>query len=194
MNNFITLNNLNQYQNQSLKIGILGGSFDPPHLGHLHLARSAFARLNLDEIWFSLSPQNPTKPAHKYPYKSRRAMLNRLLQSDSKFKVLEIELELGLNTTSKLFEYLNTRLKNIRFYFLMGLDLVTQIEKWEGFEELEAMVELVFFSRGGYKHTNKIHDLLVRYQNIKFIKIDEINISSTQIKSAEQRSINESKI
>ncbi|MDX1924770.1 MAG: nicotinate (nicotinamide) nucleotide adenylyltransferase [Rickettsiaceae bacterium] len=186
MNEYITVDNIFRYKNQNLKIGVLGGSFDPAHYGHIHIATKASESLRLDEIWFSISPQNPTKPKHKYEYDERKKMLSDLISKFTSFKILEVESNLGINITSKLFSYLNQELPQIKFYFIMGLDIAAKLESWEGFEKLINLVELVIFSRGGYIVDEEIAKLLNKYPNIKYIQVDEVEISSTQIRNKEQ--------
>ncbi|MDX1917371.1 MAG: nicotinate (nicotinamide) nucleotide adenylyltransferase [Rickettsiaceae bacterium] len=188
MTKIISINNLNLYQKQSFKIGILGGSFDPPHFGHIHIAKMALEHLDLDEIWFSISPQNITKPKHRYNYSERKKQVLSQIEKYNKFKILELEYELGIIYTSDLFEFLTQRLRDTKFYFIMGADLVTQIESWSYFEKLCSLTTLVFFSRGGYKaNISKLESLMKKYINIKYIETDEVNVSSTQIKEQQEK-------
>ncbi|NDB84418.1 MAG: nicotinic acid mononucleotide adenylyltransferase [Alphaproteobacteria bacterium] len=191
MNKIITINTLDRYkkqtQKQGLKIGILGGSFDPPHEGHLHIASNALTKLLLDEVWFSIATQNILKPLHKYNYEERESKLLSLTQKYDKYKIVEIEKELGIIYTADLFEFLTKTLPEIKFYFIMGADLIEQIQSWTLFDKLYNLVELVFFSRGGYKAEQAFKMLSSEYKAIKFIEIDEMSISSSAIRKQEEK-------
>ena len=79
MNNIVTFSRLKLYKNQNIKVGILGGSFDPAHFGHIYIASKALELLNLDEVWFAIAAQNPWKPLHKYSVEDRILKLKSLI-------------------------------------------------------------------------------------------------------------------
>ena len=185
MDNIITLDKLKNYKNQSLKIGILGGSFDPCHIGHFHIAKAALEKLGLDEVWFALSPQNPLKPPHLFSYNKRIEMLQILIEQESKFKILVIENELKTKFTADLFEYLTKELSDLEFSFIIGADLVHKIIEWEKFDRLIELTNIVIFSRSGYSMdvlNSKLYLTYSKINKVSFIEIDEIDISSTQIR------------
>lgn len=188
LNNILNLDTLNSYRNQSLKIGILGGSFDPAHKGHIHIATNAINKLSLDEIWFALSPQNPMKPAHKYSYVARLKKLGEIISVDERFKILTIEKDLAINLTADLFSYLKESLPKNEFVFIVGSDLVSQLEKWEKFDQLLDLTNIVVMARGGYSDGVENSSLLTNYgknAKIMYVKIDELEISSTEIRKNE---------
>lgn len=188
LNNIINLDTLNSYRNQRLKVGIVGGSFDPAHQGHIHIALNALEKLGLDQVWFALSPQNPLKAPHKYSYESRLEKLSEITSVDKRFKILTIEKSLAINLTADLFSYLKNALPNINFVFVVGSDLVSQIEKWEKFDELLNLTNIVIMTRGGYSDGVENSSLLTNYgknAKIMYVKIDEMEISSTEIRKNE---------
>lgn len=188
MNNIISLSNLNLYKNQKIKVAILGGSFDPAHIGHIHIAKSALNKCGFDEVWFSLSEKNPLKPPYKYSLEERVSKLQNIID-DNRFKILIIESEMKTNFTADLFSYLSINLPIIDFSFIGGADLLLQFDKWEKFEELISMTDIVIFSRSGYSE-KALEELSKKSQEygkkVKFIEIDEINISSTEIRKQEK--------
>lgn len=191
MQNIISLDKLELYKNKNLKIGIFGGSFDPPHHGHLHLAQNALDKLKLDEIWFDLANQNPTKPEHKHNFEERSNMLQDMISPYPKMKLLTIEKELNLTLTIELINYLKNLLPQIEFFFLIGADLPSSIDKWEGIDKIIDSLKLVIFSRSKYSHEVKDSYIYRKYHQVgkvEFVEIDEIDISSTEIRNRSKES------
>lgn len=188
MGNIIELTNLNLYKNKNLTIGLLGGSFDPPHNGHLHIASQALEKLAVDEVWLAIGKQNPTKSPHKYSYNERVNMTSALIKNDSNLKALSIENELDIIYTIDLLNYLNVALPNIKFYFIIGADLAASIHTWDGIDRILQLANLVIFSRAGYTSQVADSEIIKKYSKsgkVTFIPISEINISSTAIRNSE---------
>ncbi len=185
MLNIISLEKLESYKNKKLKIGIFGGSFDPPHNGHLNLAQNALEKLSLDEVWFDLANQNPTKPTHHHNFEERSHMVQNMIASFNKMKLLIIEKELEIILTIDLISYLKKLLPKIEFYFLIGADLASSIHKWEGIDKIIDSLKLVIFSRSNYSHEVKNSYIYKKYNptgKVEFIEIEEIDVSSTEIR------------
>ncbi len=184
--NIISLNNLKSYEKQKLKIGILGGSFDPPHEGHIHISVNAIEKLNLNEVWWSVAVQNPLKPSHMYSFNERVEKSSELTKSSKYIKILTIENELNIILTVDLFSYLTKNLPEIELYFLIGADIVTHIHEWEGFDEIIKMAKIIIFSRPKYSELVKDSAIMKKYASsgiVSFVEIDGFDISSTQIRS-----------
>ena len=188
MNKIIDNKLLDLYTKQKLKIGILGGSFDPPHIGHLHIALRALEILKLDELWLALSPQNPLKPAAMHSYESRSLKLEKLTENYKQIKILTAEKDIGTNLTSDLFEYLIKKIPNSEFCFIIGADIAPKIHEWEKFDELIKLTNIVIFSRAKYSHLVENSYLIKNFSKIgkgKYIPIDEVDISSTELRQKE---------
>ncbi|MGA1209029.1 MAG: nicotinic acid mononucleotide adenylyltransferase, partial [Gemmobacter sp.] len=82
------------------RIGLLGGSFDPPHAGHLHITRAALARFALDRVWWLVSPGNPLKPRGPAPIAARVAAARALVAGDARITVTDLEARLGTRATA----------------------------------------------------------------------------------------------
>ncbi len=178
---------LKLHKNQNIKVGILGGSFDPAHFGHIYIASKALELLNLDEVWFTVAAQNPWKPLHKYSVEDRILKLNNLICDNNKFKILDIEKELHIKYTADLFEILRDEAPIIDFIFIAGADIAINIDKWEKFNSLIKLTDIAIFSRGGYNEINSDTAIFKKYNNkIKFFEIDEVEISSTKIRQEEK--------
>lgn len=130
---------------RGLKIGLLGGSFDPAHSGHAHVAETAMRRLGLDCVWWLVSPQNPLKPASS-PLSARLASA-RSVASGSDMIVTDIESRIGTTYTIDTLKSLKKRFPGARFVWLMGADNLAGFEHWRGWEEIASLVPICIVSR-----------------------------------------------
>jgi nicotinate-nucleotide adenylyltransferase len=113
-----------------LRVGLLGGSFDPPHAGHVHISRWALRAFALDQVWRLVSPGNPLKtrgPAEL----SRRLAACRTLIRHPRVKVTDIEAQLGTRYTADTLAALRLRYPRLRFLWLMGADNLASFHRWE---------------------------------------------------------------
>jgi nicotinate-nucleotide adenylyltransferase len=104
-----------------LRIGLLGGSFDPPHEGHAHITRWALRSLGLDRVWWLVSPGNPLKPKGPADL-ARRIAAARALMRDPRVVVTDVEARLGARYTADTLVALSARFPQARFVWLMGAD------------------------------------------------------------------------
>ena len=135
---------------ESKRIGLLGGSFNPAHKGHLHISHEALTRLKLDEIWWMVSPQNPLKTTSEMSDFSTRLASAKAIALDARIVVTEIELELGTTFTVDTLKGLREQFPGYRFVWLMGADNLRQIPKWKGWRQIFRMVPIAIFPRPAY--------------------------------------------
>ena len=128
-----------------LKVGLFGGSFNPAHAGHLHLAQTALTSLQLDEVWWLVSPQNPLKPAQ--PSYDTRADTVRALPLPRSMKLSRLEIDSGTQYTVDMIKRAQTLHPNTRFVFLMGADNFSQFPKWKNWREIMAAVPIAIIAR-----------------------------------------------
>jgi len=137
------------------RIGLLGGSFNPAHRGHLHLSFTALRRLDLDEVWWMVSPQNPLKPsAGMAPFAERLEQARRVAAGHRRIRVTDIESRLGSNSyyTADTLKRLTRRFPHWRFVWLMGGDNLVQLPRWDRWTEIFATVPIAVFNRPTYAH------------------------------------------
>jgi nicotinate-nucleotide adenylyltransferase len=133
-------------------VGILGGSFNPAHGGHWHIAQTALARLRLDQVWFLVSPGNPLKSqAGMAPMAARLASAAGL--ADGK-RVLAsgIEAKLGTRYTVDTVRLLRQRFPHVRFIWLMGADNLRQFAQWRDFMGIARAMPVAVLPRPGYNY------------------------------------------
>ena len=131
------------------KIGLLGGTFDPPHLAHLVLAQTALDELKLDEIWFIPAFRPPHKRGEGVsPFVHRLAMLRLAIRGNKRFKVLIIEKEKGgLSYTVETLPLLRQKHSNTQFFLLLGSDNLSELSTWKEPEKVFSMAQPVFAHR-----------------------------------------------
>jgi len=130
------------------RIGLLGGSFDPPHEGHVHVTRTALARFGLDAVWWLVSPGNPLKPHGPAPMRDRLAAA-RALMHDPRVRVTDIEARLGTRYTAMTLEGLRRLYPGVGFTWLMGADNLAGFHHWQDWRGIAASVPLGIVARPG---------------------------------------------
>lgn len=130
------------------RIGLLGGSFDPPHPGHLHITRMALRRFRLDRVWWLVSPGNPLKPHGPAPL-AQRIDAARGLTRDPRIVVTGIEARLGTRWTADTIAALQARFPGVRFVWLMGSDNLIQFSRWDRWRGIAARVPVGVIARPG---------------------------------------------
>lgn len=128
-------------------IGILGGTFDPPHDGHIFISQSALSKLSLDEVWWIVTTQNPLK--EKSSIFEERFKAARSFVSDSKIKVEQIEKNYNLYTIDTIF-FLKRKYPNVNFVWIMGLDNLYNFHEWKDWKKIFYNIPIAIFHRPPY--------------------------------------------
>ena len=132
------------------RIGLFGGSFNPAHRGHYMVALYALKKLKLDWVWWLVSPQNPLKdPAIVDEYGKRLAYTRRIAKHP-RFKVTDIEQQLGTRYTEATLEKLKALSGNARFVWIMGADSLASLHRWHHWLDIVDMVPFAVLARPGY--------------------------------------------
>lgn len=133
-----------------LKVGLLGGSFNPAHEGHLHVTRMCLRALQLDRVWWLVSPQNPLKPDKGMaPFAKRFASATRMAR-DPRICVSDIEGRLGTSYTADTLAALTERFPQVDFVWLMGADNMIQLPRWSRWREIVETVPIAVYPRPGF--------------------------------------------
>ncbi len=133
------------------RIGLMGGSFNPPHIGHLHVAEEALRRLRLDEVWWLLARRNPLKSADIYADHAHRLAATRaFVAHHPRFRVMDLEWRLGTNYTVEVLEVLSPLLSQGYCTWLMGADSFATFHRWRRWRDIAHMIPLAVFDRPGY--------------------------------------------
>ena len=165
------------------KIGILVGSFDPAHKGHLAISKEAVKRLKLEKIIWAITKKNPFKKPSKVNLLTRIKYCEKIIGKNNFIKVKFYEDIIKSNKTINLINYLNRNKKN-EIYFLMGADNLINFHKWHKSKLISQKCNILVFDRHGYKK-NSLKSKTFKQLNkdvLKFIEFKKVNISSSQLR------------
>jgi len=136
------------------RIGILGGSFNPAHAGHAHVAQVALRALRLDQVWLMVSPGNPLKPAAGMaPFATRMASA-RAVADGVRVIASEIEARLGSRYTYRTVALLRRRFPRVDFVLVLGADNLLQLPRWRRWRDIARHVVLAVLPRPGYSRAS----------------------------------------
>jgi nicotinate-nucleotide adenylyltransferase len=169
----------------SKAIGILGGTFDPIHLGHLHLASQVYKQLDLQELRFIPCYQSPFKKRPIATDEQRLTMLKLALKNHSEFIIDDRELQRKkISYTIDIVKSLHQEFANMPLYLIMSADAFSKFNLWRDWQEIAQLANLVVADRPGSKSCLLL-DSRVRGndENVLFIKIDPLPISATKIRA-----------
>ena len=133
-----------------MRVGLLGGSFNPAHGGHLHISRLALKHLNLDQVWWLVSPQNPLKPTAGMAPLDDRLDYARAMAADPRILVTDMERRLGTLFAVDTLRRLIGRYPDTRFVWVMGADNLLQAPLWKRWRAFFDMVPIAVFARPSY--------------------------------------------
>jgi nicotinate-nucleotide adenylyltransferase len=132
---------------EGLRIGLLGGSFNPAHEGHLHASKLALKQLALDYVWWLVSPQNPLKDSRGMASFEKRLQSARNFTRLPRIVVTDIEERLGTRFTVDTLHRLKRRFPQIHFVWLMGSDNLLQLPRWRNWQEIFSLMPVAVIAR-----------------------------------------------
>ncbi|MCL2469812.1 MAG: nicotinate (nicotinamide) nucleotide adenylyltransferase [Alphaproteobacteria bacterium] len=140
---------------RALRIGLLGGSFNPAHKGHLRMSLFALQRLKLDEIWLVIAAQNPLKTRDEMlSFTKRAASARTLVAGHKKIKIKTVEKQFGTQYTIDTLRAIKAKNPDVFFVWLMGEDNLKTIHQWESWPQIFHEVPIAVFRRSGYSMTS----------------------------------------
>ena len=145
-------------------VGLIGGSFNPAHDGHLHMAMLARKILGLDEIWWMVTPQNPLKPSEDMSLlQNRLAYARKLVGKRTYIRVIAPELGARNNYTFNTLNLLHKVAPRVNFVWIMGADNLAQFSEWKDWDKIATMVTIAVFNRPGYSQKALSSKMARRY-------------------------------
>ena len=133
-----------------MTIGLYGGSFNPPHEGHRHVAVTALRRLKLDRIWCLVTPGNPLKDTSDLPSLSRRMQTTAVMMDHPKIEITGAEQRAGTRYTAETLDWILSKNHGTRFVWIMGADNLKQFHKWQRWESILERIPVAIVDRPGY--------------------------------------------
>ena len=170
-------------KSQKIKIGILGGTFDPAHKGHLEISKQAKKRFKLKNIIWAITKKTPFKNKSKSNLKKRIQFAKKLINKKDYIKIKFYEDKISSNRTFHLIKYLKKN-KKFQIYFIMGADNLINFHKWYKWKSILKECNILIFDRQGYK-AKSLKSVTFKDKNKKnltFINFKKVNISSSQLR------------
>jgi nicotinate-nucleotide adenylyltransferase len=173
----------NKLKPKKIKIGILGGTFDPAHKGHLEISKQAKKKFGLKSIVWAITKQNPFKDKSKSNLRSRIQFAKKIIGKYNYIKVKFYEEKLDSNRTIDLIRHL-TKKKQSEIYFIMGADNLINFHKWYKWKSIVKKCNILVFDRQGYKAKSlkSVTFNSTNSKNLTFINFNKVNISSSQLR------------
>jgi nicotinate-nucleotide adenylyltransferase len=183
-----------------MRIGLLGGSFDPPHRGHVHITREAMKRFGLDRVWWLVSPGNPLK-AEGPASLDRRMAAARAVMVHPRVEITDIEARLGTRYTAATLSALLPRYPGVRFVWLMGADNLAGFHRWDRWEWIMRQLPVGVIARPGERTAARHAPAAARFERARlrgaearrlpgatppawcFLNIPMVKMSSTELRS-----------
>ena len=171
-------------------IGILGGSFDPAHKGHLIISKIAIRKLRLSKVLWIITKKNPFKKKTFYSLNQRIAKAKKLLKNDKNIKVIHLDRIVHSSRSINIIIYLINKKKFKNINFIIGSDNLIKFHRWKSWKKIVKLTNLIVFSRKGYDRKGK-KSIVAKYlkNKITFINNKSISISSTKLRKQAQNYI-----
>ena len=169
---------------QKRYIGLLGGSFDPAHKGHLAISIISIKKFKLKKVYWVITKKNPFKKKTFYSITHRIAKAKKLARNTKKIEVIYIDKTIRSSRSINVIKYLINKKKQKNIHFIIGSDNLIKFHKWKSWKKIVKLTKLIVFSRKGYDRKSK-ESIVAKYinnKNIKFIKNKPIKFSSSKLR------------
>ncbi|MBL6786341.1 MAG: nicotinate (nicotinamide) nucleotide adenylyltransferase [Candidatus Pelagibacter bacterium] len=174
---------------ENKSVGILGGSFDPPHKGHLTISKIAIKKAKLDKILWVVTKKNPFKKNPFYSLSQRIKLTKKITRNTRKIQIVHLDKIIKSSRTINMINYL-IKIKKIKnIFFIIGSDNLITLHKWKSWKKIVKLSKLIVFSRKGYDSKSK-KSIVAKYLKSKIIFINNkpIIVSSTNLREKNRTS------
>ena len=166
------------------KIGILGGTFDPAHKGHLEISKQAKQKYKLNYIIWAITKKNPFKKKSKTKLITRIKFAKKIIGLNKFIKIRFYENKIKSNKTIDLISHIKRKNNMLDLYFIMGADNLINFHRWHKWKSISQKCNILVFDRQGYKAKSlkSIAFKRLNQKSLEFIKFKKVNISSSQLR------------
>ena len=171
-------------------IGLLGGSFDPAHKGHLRISKISIAKFKLKKIYWVITKKNPFKNQAFYSLSERIKYAKKITKAQEKIKIIYLDNIIKSYRIIDVINYFIKKRKIKDIFFIIGSDNLIRFHKWKSWKKIVKLVKLIVFSRKGYDRKGIKSIVVKKFKNrIIFIKNKPISISSTELRNLRKSNI-----
>tara|TARA_B100000214_G_scaffold28993_1_gene18831 strand:+ start:1382 stop:1909 length:528 start_codon:yes stop_codon:yes gene_type:complete len=166
------------------KIGILGGTFDPAHKGHIAISKEAIRSYKISKVIWAVTKKNPFKKKSYMTLKERIIYARIINKNNPRIKVNYYEDKIKSSRTINLINYIKKNNKNSQLFFLMGADNLINFHKWHKWKLISKKCIILVFDRNGYKAKSMKSKTFkqLNQKELSYIKFKKVNISSSQLR------------
>jgi len=174
----------NLFKKNHKKIGILGGTFDPAHKGHLEISKLAKKKYKLNYVIWAITKKNPFKKKSKTKLITRIKFAKKIIGFNKFIKIRFYENTIRSNKTINLISHIKRKNDTLDLYFIMGADNLINFHRWHKWKSISQKCNILVFDRQGYKAKSlkSITFKRLNQKNLTFVKFKKVNISSSQIR------------
>ena len=171
-------------QENKKSIGILGGTFDPAHRGHIKISKEAKRKFGIGKIIWAITKKNPFKNQSNLSLKERIKYAKKINQNNSFIEVKYFEDKIKSNRTIDLIKFIKKNNKNANIYFIMGADSLINFHRWKKSYLIASICKILVFDRDKYKSKSLSSISFRKYnkKSLKFVKFNKVNISSSKLR------------
>ena len=166
---------------KNIRLGILGGTFDPPHKGHLHISKIALKKLRLNKLIWVVTKKNPLKKEPYLKIKTRMKLAKNITSKEKKIFVQYFDNKIKSNNTFDLLNHLKRKQEKTKLFFLIGADNLIKFHRWNNWKKIPELAKIVVFPRKNY-YIKSIATKKLSKKDFIYIKSKKINISSSLIR------------
>ena len=172
------------FKKKNKKIGILGGTFDPAHKGHLEISKQAKQKYKLNYIIWAITKKNPFKKKSKTKLITRIKFAKKIIGFNKFIKIRFYENTIRSNKTIDLISHIKRKNDTLDLYFIMGADNLINFHRWHKWKLISQKCNILVFDRQGYKAKSlkSITFKRLNQKSLEFIKFKKVNISSSQLR------------
>ena len=186
-----------------MKIGLLGGSFNPPHFGHLYISLQSLKHLRLKQVWWLPAKRNPLKQKARSSFKKRLTLCQKIIAGYSQIKIKDYEAKLNSNYTIDLLYKLLKQYPKEQFYWIIGADNAANFHLWRHWRQIIKSVPIIIIDRDNYLHKvngSRMFSYCKKLTNSPkskykkhcyFLKLRKCSISSTSIRENKKNNVSD---
>ena len=166
------------------KIGLLGGTFDPAHKGHLEISKQAKKKYKLNYVIWAITKKNPFKKKSKTKLITRIKFAKKIIGLNKFIKIRFYENKIKSNKTIDLISHIKRKNNMFDIYFIMGADNLINFHRWHKWKAISQKCNILVFDRQGYKAKSlkSVAFKRLKQNNLKFVNFKKVHISSSKLR------------